>query len=98
MSVEILLARLTAQSIGADPKQSTGGKPELNAGDISLIASQAPHMSFHALMTKCCADQISAVQLYVWLHDTSLTEWFSCTSKICARVCLKSFLTMVVLI
>lgn len=76
MSIEVLLAKLTAQSIGSDPKQPTGGKPEFNAGDISLIASQAPHMSFHALMTKCCADLISAEMLYRWLHDTSLTEWF----------------------
>jgi hypothetical protein len=76
MSVETLLSRLTAQSVGTEPKQSTGGKPELNAGDISLIASQAPFMSFHALMTKCCHDRISALRLYVWLHDTSLSEWF----------------------
>ena len=76
MSVEILLARLTAQSTGSDPKQPTGGKPEFNAGDISLIASQAPHMSFHALMTKCCHDPISADRLYIWLHNASLTEWF----------------------
>lgn len=76
MSVETLLARLTAQSVDINPRQSSGGKPELNAGDISLIASQAPHMSFHALMTKCCGDQISATRLYIWLHDTSLTEWF----------------------
>jgi hypothetical protein len=76
MSVENLLARLTPQSVDIEPRQSTGGKPELTVGDISLIASQAPHMSFHALMTKCCADQISAKRLYIWLHDTSLTEWF----------------------
>lgn len=76
MSLDQLLARLTAQSIGSDPREPKGGKPELTAADISLIASHAPHMSFHALMVKCCHDPLSLGKLYVWLHDTSLTEWF----------------------
>ena len=76
MSVEIFLARLTAQSVDINPKQAQGGLPEFTAGDISLIASQAPHMSFHALMTKCCFDAISAKKLYYWMHNHSLTEWF----------------------
>ena len=76
MSIEHLLARLTPQSTGTDPRMPGGGKPELTAADISLIASHAPHMSFHALMTKYCHDRISLQKLYVWLHNTSLTEWF----------------------
>jgi len=75
-SIEQLLARLTAQSIGSDPKQISGGKPELTTADISLIAAQAPHMSYHALMSKCGADPHSTETLIYWLHNTSLTELF----------------------
>lgn len=76
MSVEKLFARLTAQSSGPNPKEPGGGKPEFTAADISLIASHAPHMSFHALMVKNCHDEHSLEKLYTWTQDTSLTEWF----------------------
>lgn len=75
MALENLLARLTPQSNGTEPRMP-GGKPELTVADISLIASHAPPMAYHALMTKCCFDPISTERLYAWLQDTSLTEWF----------------------
>jgi len=77
MSIENMLARLTAQTNWKDNQMPGGGKPELTAADISVIAAQAPHMSFHALMAKNCDDAISAKELLIWVRETSLVEWFS---------------------
>lgn len=76
MNTDKLLARMTAQSSGPNPKEPGGGVSELTASDISLIASHAPPLSWHALMVKCCHDKISLRELIVWAHDVSLTEWF----------------------
>ena len=76
MSIEFMLARLTAQSAGleVDPAR---GKPELTREDVMLIASAAPPICFHALMAKCCDDQISVKKLLEWVWEKSLKEWFS---------------------
>jgi hypothetical protein len=72
-----MLARLTAQTSWADTRIPGGGKPELTVADISVIAAAAPHMSYHALMTKYCDDQGSERVLLSWTHQTSLDEWFT---------------------
>jgi hypothetical protein len=77
MSIEYMLARLTAQTGNLDPRIPGGGIPELTAADISLIAAAAPHMSYHALMAKYCDDQISEREILAWAHRTSLDEWFT---------------------
>lgn len=76
MSVEYLLARLTAQSSGPRPKEPGGGKPILTREDIAAMAGDTKPMSYHALMTKYCQDSISDLQLRLWLHKVSLDEWF----------------------
>lgn len=77
MTIEYLLARLTAQSPGPRPKEPGKGKPTLTAADISLISSHAPHMSYHALMAKICDDRISEREILKWAKRISLAEWFS---------------------
>jgi len=76
MSIEYMLARLTAQT-NWDSRIPGGGVPELTVADISVIAAAAPHMSYHALMVKYCDDQLSERALLSWLHQTSLDEWFT---------------------
>ena len=77
MSTEYLLTRLTAQTSWSDTRIPGGVKPELTVADISVIAAAAPHMSFHALMTKYCDDQQSEKIVLSWTHQTSLDEWFT---------------------
>lgn len=76
MSIEHLLARLTAQTSWREPRVAPGGAPEFTAADISLIASHAPHISFHALMAKCCQEQQSIQELGDWTFNLSVNEWF----------------------
>ena len=75
VSFENMLARLTAQSASMEPIVPNG-KSELTPAEIAMIASRAPRMSFHALMVKYCHDANSLKSLYIWLHNTSLTDWF----------------------
>ena len=77
MNTDKLLARMTAQSSGPNPKEPGGGVAMYTAADISLIASSAPHMSFHALMVKCCHDPISLKVIYSWLRRVSVEDWFN---------------------
>ena len=72
-----MLARLTAQSNGPNPKEPGGGLPTFTAADISLIASVAPHMSWHALMAKYCDDLHSRMEIREFAHTISRMEWFS---------------------
>jgi hypothetical protein len=75
MSLQHVMTRITERTAWPNP-DAVGGPPEYTVGDCALIASQAPHMSFHAIMAKFCGDVISANRIHSWLHDTSLTEWF----------------------
>lgn len=77
MEIDKMLARLTAQSNGPNPKEPGGGAPVFTAADISLIASVAPHMSWHALMAKHCDDLHSKLKILEFAHTTSRMEWFS---------------------
>jgi hypothetical protein len=75
MSIEYVLARQTAQTSWREPRLAPGGKAELTAGDISLIASHAPHMSYHALMAKCCQYPISEREMLHWANMECWREW-----------------------
>lgn len=86
MGIENLLARLTAQSSGPNPKEPGGGVPEFTAADISLIASRAPSASFHALMARCCDDPISVRELGHWAFNESINEWFSNSAREAIRI------------
>lgn len=86
MSIEYMLARLTAQTTWRDHHMPAGGKPELTAADISVIAAHAPHMSFHALMAKYCDDAISEKAIMSWAHQTSLDEWFTNPTYAAVRI------------
>jgi hypothetical protein len=77
VSIEYLLARLTAQTNWKDKQMPGGGVPELSVADISVIAAAAPHPSFHALMAKYCDDQASESAIIKWTHEHSRKEWFT---------------------
>jgi hypothetical protein len=77
VAIENMLARLTAQSNGPNPKEPSGGLPTFTAADISLIASSAPHMAWHALMAKYCDDLQSRLEIREYTHTISRMEWFS---------------------
>ena len=76
-SIEYMLVKLTAQSSGPNPKDPGGGVPQFTAADISLIASAAPHMAYHAMMAKFCDDAISEKALLEWARKTAIEEWCS---------------------
>lgn len=77
MTVEYQLARLTAQSKGANPKEPGGGIPTMTREDIAALASEAPHMAWHALMAKYCDDAISEKRLLQHIHLLNIDEWFT---------------------
>jgi hypothetical protein len=67
-SIEFYLARITARSLGADPKQPPGGRPSITADDIRAAISLATKpREFHAMMAKYCGDDLSEAALLDWL-------------------------------
>lgn len=64
MSTEFMIARITAQSKNADPKQIKGGLPEFTADDIRHAAAKMRPRSVHdAFMAKYAQSDIAVVNL-----------------------------------
>lgn len=75
-TLDFQLARLTAQSRGADPNQVKGGKPETPVEIIRLMAAHIESLpAYYAVIAKSCGDDIAVDNLCDIAISFSWREW-----------------------
>ena len=76
MTIEYQLARITAQSKNADPKQIRGGLATLTADDVRAAVSMVNRpVAYHALMAKYCGSEMSENALMDIMEDASMRSF-----------------------
>jgi hypothetical protein len=83
-----ILARLTAQSLGSDPKLPPGGIPEFTAEDVRATLGKAqPQVAFHCVMAKHCEDEYSEDWLIRYSHMKSRAAWHEAAANKRRLIC-----------
>lgn len=73
---EYFLVRLSAQSKGSDPKQPSGGKPELTAQDIQMLCSMVGSVfDYWAITAKYCQSEVAEKNLLQAMRHLSRRSW-----------------------